>query len=404
MDKQSARRCVARLSRFAPVLVLPALLTLAGCARKTVQAERRMAAPVTVATVQSKNVPVQVSSIGNVQAYSTVTVKSLVNGQLNEIHFDEGQEVKKDSLLFTIDPRPFQADLRRAEANLARDTALLKQAEANVARDEANAKNAAAEKQRYQVLVEKGVTARQQYDQVSANADALEAAVRADQAAVESANEAIAADRAAIETSKLNLEYCYIHSPIEGRAGSLLVHRGDIVKSNDTSLVVINQVYPIYVDFSVPQRDLPDIRRYSSSGKVRVEAGIPNDPGPPSEGTLSFIDNTVNAATGTILLKGLFENRDARLWPGQFVNATVTLTTQENAVVVPNQAIQTGQSGQYVFTVLPDWTVELRPVTVARVIGEETVIEKGLKPGETVVTDGQIRLVPGALVEVKSGQ
>ena len=402
MNAQSAMRYGARVRRLLTVLILPSVLMFSGCAKQTVQAEQRMAAPVMVATVLMKDVPVQITGIGNVQAYSTVSVKSLVNGELDQVHFVEGQEVKKDSLLFTIDPRPFQADLQRAEANLARDTAQLRQAEANVARDEANAGNAEVEKRRYQVLVDKGVIAREQYDQVSANAEALAAAVRADQAAVENASESIAADRAAIETSKLNLQYCYIRSPIEGRTGSLLLHGGNVIKSNDTALVVINQVHPIYVDFSVPQGDLPAIRQFASSGKVRVAASIPNDSGPPVEGKLSFIDNAVNAATGTILLKGVFENGDGRLWPGQFVNVTITLTTQKNAVVVPSQAIQTGQSGQYVFTVKPDKTVELRPVAVARVIGEETVIEKGLQPGETVVTDGQIRLVPGALIQVKS--
>jgi len=402
MKAQSAIRFGVGTSRFLTVLVLPVLVMLSGCAKETVQAEQRMAAPVMVATVLTKNMPVQITSIGNVQAYATVSVKSLVNGQLDQVHFVEGQEVEKDALLFTIDPRPFQADLQRAEANLARDTAQLKQAEANVARDDANARNAEVDKRRYQVLVEKGVTARQQYDQVNANAEALAAAVRADQAAVDNAREAIAGDRAGIENARLNLQYCYIRSPIEGRTGSLLIHRGNIIKSNDTALVVINQVHPICVDFSVPQRDLPAIRQFASTGKIRVAASIPNDPGLPVEGTLSFINNAVNEATGTILLKGIFENRERRLWPGQFVDVTVTLTTQRNAVVVPSQAVQTGQSGQFVFTLKPDKTVELRPVTVSRILGEEAVIEKGVEPGETVVTDGQIRLVPGALVQVKS--
>jgi multidrug efflux system membrane fusion protein len=378
------------------------MLVLSGCSKGTVQAERRAAVPVLVAKVQAKDVPVQVTAIGTVEAYSTVSVKSLVAGELDQVHFSEGQEVRKDSLLFTIDPRPFEADLEHAQANLARDTAQQVQAEANVAKDQANAQNAAMEKRRYQLLFEKGVITKEQYEQYSTTADALDAAVRADQAAVENAKHAIKADQAAIETSKLNLDYCYIHSPIEGRTGTLLVHGGNVVKSNDTALVVINQIRPIYVDFSVPQQNLPGIRQYAAAGKVPVEVTIPADSGPPVRGELSFIDNSVNTATGTILLKAVFQNDDRRLWPGEFVNVTVTLTTQTNAVVVPSQAIQTGQAGQFVFVVKPDMTVESRPVSVARIIGDQTVIEKGLQPGETVVTDGQIRLVPGAMVQVKT--
>lgn len=378
------------------------MLIFSGCSKKAVEAERRTAVPVLVAKVQTKDVPVQVTAIGTVEAYSTVSVKSLVAGELDQVNFSEGQEVKKDFLLFTIDPRPFQADLERAQANLARDTAQQKQAEANVAKDQANAQNAAIERRRYQVLLEKGVIAKEQYEQYSTTADALDAAVRADQAAVENVSQAIKADQAAIVTAKLNLEYCYIRSPIEGRTGTLLVHKGNVVKSNDTALVVINQVHPIYVDFSIPQQNLPAVRQYAAAGKVPVEVTIPADTGPPVQGVLSFIDNSVNTTTGTILLKAVFENSDRRLWPGQFVNVTVTLTTQTNAVVVPSQALQTGQAGQFVFVVKPDMTVESRPVFVARIMGDQTVIEKGLQPGETVVTDGQIRLVPGAMVQVKT--
>ncbi|MBZ5496525.1 MAG: efflux RND transporter periplasmic adaptor subunit [Acidobacteriia bacterium] len=397
------------IQRYRPLLklvflapFLAAALILSGCSKEAVQAERRMAVPVLVAKAQTRDVPVQVTGIGTVEAYSTVSVKSLVAGALDEVDFTEGQEVRKDALLFTIDPRPFQADLQRAEANLARDTAQKKQAEANVARDQANAQNAAIEKRRYEVLYQKGVIAKEVFDQYSTSADALDAAVRADQAAVENANEAIRADQAAIEEAKLNLEYCYIRSPLDGRTGAILVKRGNIVKVNDTTLVVINQVHPINVDFSVPERDLPVIRQYVAKGKVRVDANVPNSAGASEQGTLSFIDNSVNSTTGTILLKGIFENQAGRLWPGQFVNVTVTLTTQPNVVVVPSQAIQTGQAGQYVFVVKPDMTVESRPVIVGRITGDQSVIEKGLQPRETVVTDGQIRLVPGALVQVKT--
>jgi multidrug efflux system membrane fusion protein len=382
--------------------VFAAAITFTGCAKKEAQTERRMASPVLVAKVQMQDVPIQVTGIGTVEAYSTASVKSLVAGSLDQINFTEGQDVKQDSLLFTIDPRPYQAALVGAQANLARDTAQVKQAEATVAKDQANARNAAVEKHRYEQLYQKGVFPKEQYDQASTTSDALEAAVRADQAAVDTSNQAIRVDQAAIDAAKLNLDYCYIRSPFDGRTGTLLVHRGNIVKSNDTILVVINQVRPIYVDFSVPERDLPAIRQVYAHGKVPVEVSIANDSGPPEQGTLSFIDNTVNTATGTILLKGIFDNKTGRLWPGEFVNVTTTLETLANAIVVPNAAMQTGQAGQFVFVVKPDMTVESRLVKVGSVFGDKTVIEKGLQPGETVVTDGQIRLIPGALVQIKT--
>lgn len=391
-----------RLMRFLFAMSVPLILLLSGCARKAVEAERRMASPVLVAKVETTEVPVDVTAIGTVEAFSTVSVKSLAAGSLDQVNFSEGQDVKKGELLFTIDPRPFQADLERAQASLARDTAMVRQAEANVARDQANARNASVEKRRYEELYQKGVIAKEVFDQYSTAADALDAAVRADQAAVENAQEAIRADQAATDAARLNLDYCYIRSPIDGRTGTITVKKGNIVKVNDTTLVVINQIYPIYVDFSVPERDLPAIRKYFSNGKVAVKAAATGNPGPPAEGALSFIDNSVNTATGTILLKGTFENRQGQLWPGQFVNVTITLATEKNAVVVPSPAVQTGQSGQFVFVVKQDMTVESRPVIVARQFGEKSVIEKGLQPGETVVTDGQIRLVPGALIQVKS--
>ncbi len=401
MSRKAKNKLATRSSWAVWALVLFIALATAGCAKKAIEAEKKMPVPVLAAVVQVKNMPIQVTGIGTVEAYSTVSVKSLVSGSLDQVHFTEGREVKKDDPLFTIDPRPYQADIQRADANLARDMAQLAQAEANVAKDQANAQNAAVEKRRYQALVEKGVSARQLLDQATATADALDAAVRADQASVENARAAIAADRAAIETSKLNLQYCYIHAPIGGLVGSLLVHQGNIIKSNDTTLVVINQLRPIYVDFSVPEQELPAIREYVAKGKVRVEAGISNETAPAVAGELSFIDNTVNTTTGTILMKGIFENSQGRLWPGQFVNVIVTLAIQPNAMVVPSQAVQAGQAGQYVYVVKSDMTADSRPVTVARILGELSIIEKGLQAGETVVTDGQIRLVPGALVQIK---
>ncbi len=276
--------------------------------------------------------------------------------------------------------------MKQAEANLARDLALLKQAEANLEKDVAQAKNTDLDAQRYKSLFERKVVAEQQYDQFRANAEALDATVRADRAAIDSANAsvqaskeavenaraAVLAERAALESAKIKLGYCSIYSPIDGRTGNLLLQQGNIVKANDTPyLVVINQINPIFVAFSVPEQNLPAIKKYMAVGKLTLEAIIPNDKNPPEQGVLSFVDNTVNAATGTIQLKGTFANVDRRLWPGQFVNAVLTLTTEPNAIVVPSQAIQTGQQGQYVFVVKSDLTVELRPVVVQRTLNGE---------------------------------
>lgn len=388
-------------SRYFLLSCCSLLLMVSSCTDKPAPPPQRPAMPVSLVTVVTKDIPVQVTGIGNVEPYSTVTVRSQVSGELIRVHFTQGQEVKKGELLFEIDPRPFQADLSKADANLLRDSAVLKQAEANLARDIAQSGNAVSEQERYEKLFAKGVAAKEQYDSVRTNAEALKAAVKADQAAIDNAREAIKADRAAIETARLNLGYCSIRSPIDGRTGSLLVNQGNVVKTDDTSLVVINQVHPIYVTFSVPETELPAIKKYMAERKLPVEAVIPNDSGPHPEGVLTFVDNTVDQATGTIKLRGTFGNSDRRLWPGQFVNVTATLTVQRGAVLVPSQAVQAGQAGTYVFVVQPDMTAETRFVKVGRVVGGETVIADGLHAGEKVVTDGQLGLVNGAKVQVK---
>jgi multidrug efflux system membrane fusion protein len=329
--------------------------------------------PVTIATVREKTVPVEVQAIGNVEAYSTVSVRAQLAGEVERVLFKEGQEVKEGDLLFTLDARPYQATLRQLEANLARDQAQLE--------------NARAQAERYTKLFQEGVVSKEQYDSFRTNADALAAMLRADQAAIEKA--------------KVDLGYCSIQSPLEGRTGSLLVHPGNVVKANETVLVVINQVTPIYVSFSVPEQNLPEIKKRMAAGSLAVGAIIPNDESNPVEGTLTFVDNTVDNTTGTIRLKGTFANTERRLWPGQFANVVLRLTSRPNAVVVPSQAVQTGQAGQYVFVIKPDLTAESRPVVSGSTVGGETVIEKGLQPGETVVTDGQLRLAPGMKVEVK---
>jgi multidrug efflux system membrane fusion protein len=329
-----------------------------------------------VASVVQKTVPVQVRAIGAVEAYSTIMVKSQVEGELMRVHFKEGQDVKKGDPLFTIDPRPFEAALRQAEANLAKDMA--------------QAKNAAVDARRYAELLQRRLVAQADYDQQRTNADALQAAVRADQAAAENA--------------KLQLGYTAIRSPIDGRIGYLMVQQGNLVKANDTMLVTINQISPIYVTFAVPEQELPAIQRYMAAGSLTMAANVPMAAGPPERGVLSFVDNTVDRATGTIRLKGTFANDDRQLWPGQFANVVLTLTTQPNALVVPSQAVLSGQEGQHVFVVKPDLAVEYRPVSVGRSLDGETVITEGLQPEETVVTDGQLRLAPGTTVEVKGSR
>ena len=335
---------------------------------------RQQAVPVTVASVIQKNMPLQLEAVGSVEAYSTVSVRTQVTGAVMQVHFKEGQDVKQGDLLFTIDTRPFEAALKQVEANLAKDVAVL-----------ANAREQA---RRYSELVKKQYVSEEQYDQVKTNADALEAAVEA--------------DRAAVENAKVQLSYCRIYSPMTGRTGSLLVNEGNLVRTNDaTAFVTINQVSPIYVTFSVPEQNLSEIKRRLSTGKLKVQALIPQSEDLLEEGGLSFIDNAVDRTTGTIKLKGTFANADRRLWPGQFVKAVLKLADQPDAIVVPSQAVQTGQVGQHVFVVKPDSAVELRSVVVSRTLSGEAVIEKGLQRGEKVVTDGQFLLGPGTKVQVK---
>ncbi len=330
--------------------------------------------PVTVAVAEQKDVPIQIRTIGNVEAYSAVLVKTRVEGELSRVCFKEGQEVKKGELLFMIDSRPFKALLAQFEANLARDTAQMKKAEADV--------------RRYEELLKNGVVSKQEYDQYRTNFEAFSATVKADEAAVVNA--------------RLQLGYCYIRSPINGRMGRLEVNQGNIVKDIDTILVTINQTKPIYVAFFLPEQGLSEVRRYMTQKNLKVEAIVPNNEMNPATGELTFINNEVNKSTGTILLKALFANEDESLWPRQFVNVILTLKTQPGAVVIPSHAIQVGQEGNYVFVVMPDFTVESRPVVLGNSFNQETVIAKGIQPGDKVVIDGQFQLVHGSKVEIKN--
>ena len=369
--------------------------------------------PVVVATVTQKDVPVNIDVIGNVEAYSTISVKAQVGGQLTKVYFQEGDYVKKDDPLFTIDPRPFQAQLSQvqaqvsqSQANLARDTAALGQAEANLARDTANQKYAETEAGRYAKLFEQGIVSREQTDQIRANSDALNQTIQADKAAIESARAQIVASKASVENAtamvenaKVQLGYTSIGSPIDGRTGNLAVKQGNIVAPNTMELMTIAEVHPIYVTFSVPEAQLGDIKKFMAQGKLPVTARPQDDTANAETGVLTFIDNTVDPTTGTIKLKGTFQNEDNKLWPGEFVRVTLRLTMRPNATVVPNQAVQTGQDGQFVYVVKDDRTVEMRPVVTSTRVDQDLVIDSGLTPGETIVTEGQLRLAPNSRVQ-----
>jgi membrane fusion protein, multidrug efflux system len=331
--------------------------------------------PVTTAPVVNKPMPIEISVIGTAEAFSNVAIRSQITGQLEKVNFTEGDEVQQGQVLFTLDRRPLELALREAQANLERDTA--------------KAENAVLMNKRYDDLAKRGIATREQVDTSRADMSALAATV--------------SADKAAVENATVQLDYATIKAPISGRTGALMVHEGNLVRANDqTPLVTINQVMPISVSFAIPEVRLSDLKRYmAAGGPLRVTATPPNDDGPGAVGRIAFVDNAVDENTGTIRIKGTFPNTDRRLWPGQFVNVVVTLTTDPKAIVVPSVAVQTGQQGTYVFTVKPDQTVEMRPVTVARASGSETVLGSGVQPGETVVTDGHLRLVPGSRISVK---
>ena len=382
------RQCVLRIAQCLVAALLAAALGACGNKTEAVAdkkgkdgkaAKEAPGIPVVVTAVQEQLVPLKVQAIGNVEVQASVAVKSRVDGQITKVMFSDGQNVTKGQPLFEIDPRPFQAALQQAEANLARDNALLDRAR--------------AQEERYKDLLQKGFVSQDAYAQFRTNVDTAMAVVRANQAAVENA--------------RVQLEYTAIRSPITGTAGKILIQQGNLVKANDSvSLVVINQLAPIYVSFAVPEQYLGAIRKYMAKGKLNVEA-VPtgSDTGgtaaPAAKGTLAFVDNTIDTATGTVRLRASFPNADKALWPGQFVSTSITLDEQHNAMVLPSQAVQTGPKGQYVYVVKGN-VAEMREIAVERVDGAQTLVAKGLAAGEQVVTAGQSRLVPGIKVSVKS--
>jgi multidrug efflux system membrane fusion protein len=358
--------------------------------------------PVTVAMATQRDVPFEVRQIGSVEPVAVIAVKSQIGGELNKVLFQEGEEIRKGSQLFEIDPRPYQQALDQAQAAVEKDVALVAQAEANLARDRAQAANAKEQAERFGALAKDGLISKDQNSGYQTTFNVQNEAVRADEATLNSAKASVNSDQAAIETAKLNLSYCSSRSPIEGRAGSLLVQAGNLVKANDTTaLVNINQLQPVYVTFSVPEQLLAEIRSASKDRQLPVTAVVSDGgSGKAVTGHLTFIDNLVDTATGTIRLKATFPNSDRTLWPGQFVNVVMTLRTVHQATVVPSEAIQSGQQGQFAFVVKPDQTVENRAVKTGQTIDNQTVVESGIPPGESVVTDGQMRLFPGATVRI----
>lgn len=354
--------------------------------------------PVSIAPVVRQSVPIQIQVIGRVEPSAIIQVRSQVQGQIVKVAFQEGAAVQKGDLLFEIDPRPYQEALRQAEATFARDNAQLRQSEANLERDKAQLKSAEADDARNRELSKEGLASTSQRDQATAQADALKASMVADQAAIESARAAIDNDRATIDRAKLDLAYCEIYAPISGRTGNLLIHLGNLVGANGNPLLVINQFNPIWVSFNAPEEYLTEIRRSAAQRELPVRATPRDNAAHPVDGHLEVIDNTVDTNTGTIHLKATFENRNGALFPGQFTDVTMTLGTLREALVVPAEAVQPGANGPMVYVVKADGTAEPRPVTVGSNIGNKVTIAKGLVAGESVVTDGQLRLFPGARI------
>jgi membrane fusion protein, multidrug efflux system len=358
--------------------ILGITLLASGCAKKNDARPPQSGTPVTTGVATQQDVPVNVSSIGTVKAYSVVNITSHVDGQITHINVKEGQTIQKGQALLNIDDRPYKTALESAKANLARDRIQLEKAKKDAVR--------------YAELFKKDYVTKDQVEQTQTNADALEAAIKGDEAVLQNA--------------QLNLSYCTVTSPITGRAGSILVNEGNLIKGNDNSrpLMVINQIQPVYVEFSIPEQQLIEVQKQSMAiaSPLEVQCYSPAKPDDIKKGQLSFIDNTIDSTTGTINMKAVFENSDSSLWPGQFVNVVLLLESQKNAVVVPSAAVQMGQKGNYIYVVKSDSTVDYRDVTIGPETDSYTVVEKGVSAGETVVTDGQLKLAPGSRITVKN--
>lgn len=394
--------------------------SLTGCTNKAAQPGfERPPAPVSVSTAISQDVPTYLDAIGKTVAREVVSIQSQVSGRITKIHFTDGANVRKGDLLFTIDPRPFEANLRQAQANVSKDLALKKQAEANLAKDIAQAKWGQVQVKRYGELVASGVVPREQYEQLKANADSLNATVDADRAAVHSAEESIKVDSAAVESAKVQLSYCYIRSPIDGRAGQRLVDTGNVVSpggssggnasstssgsgtsNSGNSLLVIERLDPIYADFTISQNDMANVQREMREGKLKTEVRLP-DSEDKVTGQLTFLDNAVQDTTGQVSLRATIPNEGHRFWPGRFVNIRLVLSTIHGAVLVPATAPQMSAKGSYVYVVTQDSSAEQRQVSLGQRQGDLVVVEKGVAPGERVITNGQVGVTPGGKVRIE---
>ncbi|HXN23192.1 MAG TPA: efflux RND transporter periplasmic adaptor subunit [Candidatus Dormibacteraeota bacterium] len=361
------------VSHFVLGLVCLAAVFSISCTGKVSSAPGLPPPSVTVSVAEARDVPVFLDEIGKNGAFESVTVTPQLGGRITERHFEDGADLHKGQLLFVIDPRPYQAQLDSARANLAQAKAALELAKIQFARDAELIGTKAISKQDYEIKKN---------------------TVDVDQAQVEAA-------QAAIETAKLNLEYCYIHSPIEGRAGARRVDIGNVVQANSTALLLIQRLDPIYADFTVTERDLTEVQKQMQRGKLKAIVRIPSDPEDRArEGKLTFLDNNVQSGSGTVGLRATIPNPDHHFWPGQFVNVRLVLATEKSAVLIPNRATQISQNGPFVYVVKPDATAELRLITLGQRQGDNVVVTNGLAAGESVVLTGQLTVVPGLTVKI----
>lgn len=399
------------LPKVALFLLVLSGLVISGCANKAQQSFDRPPSPVQVTAAVSQDVPTYLDAIGKTVAREVVSIQPQVSGRITRIHFTDGANVRRGDLLFTIDTRPFEASLRQAQARLSKDGALKKQAEANLAKEIAQAKWGLAQVERYRTLVEQAVVPREQYEELRANYDSLKANVEAARAAVRSADEEIKVDAAAVENAKVQLSYCYIRSPIDGRAGQRLVDIGNVVNpggpssggdnASSNSLLVIERLDPIYADFTISQANLNAVQQQMREGTLKVEVHLPDMVDEMVAGQLTFLDNAVQTATGQVTLRATVPNAGHRFWPGRFVNIRLVLNTIHSAVLIPAAAPQMSAKGSFVYVVKPDSTAEQRPVSLGQRQGDLIVVESGVAAGESVVTNGQLGVTPGGKVRIE---